>query len=393
MRSLKVSVGVVVLLIAALAFSACGSSDDSSTGSTAASTAAAADTGTTAGADTTAAAEEPWLADAKKAAASLEQVPTEVSSSQLGPNKLAPEGSKTIFHIAFSQAFEGAKHQTEGLKAGVEAMGYKFKLCDGGTAPNETAPCFTQAVNEKPAAVVINGFDAKTDGDGYAALAKAGIPIIGMNTGNPPGVDGVATEVAQDLGKNEGTAMADYVIADTDGKANVLFLGTTFTTNEDREAAFKAEIAKCTTCKFTTLEFPIDGIQSKLPQQLQAALQSNPDINWIVGTPDAAALAAADAVRQAGKADSIKVGGFDADAPNVALIEKGDIVAADIRSGTDEPGWIAADAAARAINGDKLPAILPVSMLIVTKNNLADGKNYKGAAGYEDTFKQLWGKG
>jgi ribose transport system substrate-binding protein len=388
-RRLKFSVGVMLLLVVALALSACGSSSDDSSTSTsaAADTTAAADTGTTA------AAEEPWLAEAKKVAASLEQVPTDVSSSKLGPITLAPKDSKTIFHIAFSLAFEGAKHQTEGLKHAVEAMGYKFKLCDGGTAPNETAPCFTQAVNEKPAAVVINGFDAKTDGDGYAALEKAGIPIIGMNTGNKPGVPGVATEVAQDLGTAEGKSMADYVIADTDGKANVLFVGTTFTTNEDRESAFATELAKCTTCKITKLHFPIAGIQSKLPQQLQAALQSNPDINWIVATPDAAALASADAVRQAGKADAIKVGGFDADAPNLALIKKGDIIAADIRSGTDEPGWIAADAAARAIAGDTLPPVLPVSMLMVTKNNLDAGTAYKGASDYEATFKKLWGQG
>jgi ribose transport system substrate-binding protein len=372
---------LVLLLIAFAtgAIAACGGDDNSSSDSS-------SDSAASSGGGT----EEAWLKEAKDAAAAAEQVPTEVSSSQLGKVTLAPKGEKTIFHIAFSLAFEGAKHQTEGLKAGVEAMGYNFKLCDGGTAPNETAPCFTQAVNEKADAVVINGFDAKTDGDGYAALAKAGIPIVGMNTGNPPGVDGVATEVAQDLGKNEGKLMADKVIADTNGKAKVLFLGTTFTTNEDREAAFGEELKKCTTCEMKTLHFPIAGIQNKLPQQLQAALQSNPDINWIVATPDAAALAAADAIRQAGKADKIKVGGFDADAPNVALIEKGDIIAADIRSGTDEPGWIAADAAARAIQKKDLPDVLSVSMLMVTKDNAAEGKDFKGAEGFQDTISGLW---
>jgi ABC-type sugar transport system substrate-binding protein len=117
-------------------------------------------------------------------------------------------------------------------------------------------------------------------------------------------------------------------------------------------------------------------------------------VTYIVGTFDAVALAATDAIRQAGKTDAIKVAGFDADAPNLELIKKGDIQVADITTGSTEPGWAAADAAARAIAGNDLPPVVSTSQVLLTKDNLGQiDKTFIGATGFEDQFKQLWKMG
>jgi ribose transport system substrate-binding protein len=237
--------------------------------------------------------------------------------------------------------------------------------------------------------------DVNTAGDGNAAAKKAGIPIVGTFTGNPEGADGVATEVAGDACTKEGEALANWIIADSKGKANTLFVGTkTYACNIQRQESFVKAMKACETCKSDTMEFAIDSIQSGLPQQLQSAIQSKPDVTYIVGTFDAVALAATDAIRQAGKTDSIKVAGFDADAPNLELIKKGDIQVADITTGSTEPGWAAADAAGRAIAGNDLPPVVSTSQVLLTKDNLGEiDKTYVGATGFEDQFKQLWGMG
>src|SRR5581483_2692026 len=140
--------------------------------------------------------------------------------------------------------------------------------------------------------------------------------------------------------------------------------------------------------------FAISGLTSQLPQQLQAALQSHSDLTYIVGTFDAVALAATDAVRNAGKSGQIKVLGYDGDAPDLALVKKGDIQLADNTTGATEDGWAAADAAARAIAGQKLSAITSVTSLVVTKNNFSKipGGVYNGPTGFKTQFLKLWGK-
>lgn len=376
----------VLAVLAALAMvgaAGCGSSDDDG---------ASKDSGA-AQSSTKTASDPAWLTSAEAAAADATKIPDTVPSNDLGP--FDPPKGKTIYHVACNLALEGCSKIANAIEGGTKALGYKFEKCDGGTTADKIGACFTNAVNAKPDAIVVNGIDVNTAGDGYAAASKAGIPIIGTFTGNPEGAEGVKTEVAGDACTKEGTALANWIIADSKGKANALFVGTkTYACNIQRQQSFLDTMKACETCKTDTLEFAIDAIQSGLPQQLQSAIQTKPDLTYIVGTFDAVALAATDAIRQAGKSDSIKVAGFDADAPNLELVKKGDIQVADITTGSTEPGWAAADAAARAIAGKELPPTVSTSQILITKDNIGDiGKTYVGATGFEDQFKKLWNMG
>lgn len=378
MRSGAKALAVAMVLAAASGLAACGSDDEDAGAGDAAATA------------TQAAEAAAWLTDAQAKAKEATTIPDTVPSADLGP--FSPPEGKTVYHVACNLALEGCSKIANAIQGGVEALGYKFEKCDGGTTADKIGQCFTNAVNAKPDAIIVNGIDAATAGDGYAAAEKAGIPIIGSFTGNPEGAPGVKTEVAGDACGKQGEALGNFVIADSEGKANVLFVGTkTFNCNVQRQEGFVNAMKACETCKTDTLEFAIDAIQSGLPQQLQSALQSNPDLTYIVGTFDAVALAATDAIRQAGKTDKIKVAGFDADAPNLELVRKGEIQVADITTGSTEPGWAAADAAARAIAGEDLPPVVSTSQVLLTKDNIGQiDQTYIGATGFEDQFKQLW---
>ena len=342
-----------------------------------------------------ASADPAWLALAKNNALKSQTIPTKIPSAAYGAFK--PKSTATIYHIACNLALPGCTKIKNGIQAGVKALGYKFKLCNGGTTADQTTACFTNAINAKPDAIIINGIGTAGAADQFARVAKAGIPMIGTFTGNPPGVKGVATEIAGATCVKQSQQIADTVIADSNGTANVLFVGAKdFACLIQRQAGFIAAMAKCTTCKVSTLEFSVAGLTTQLPSQLQSALQSNPDLTYVVGTFDFAALQATDAIRQAGKSDKIKVLGYDGDAPNLALIQKGDIQIADNTTGAGEDGWAAADAAARAILKKKLNKITPVSTLVVTQKNFnaipGGSGNYDGPTGYKAQFKKLWGK-
>jgi len=375
-RSLWVA-GVVVVAVMALVATGCGSDDSKTT--------------STAGGSTDSASAPAWLTAAKEATAKNTQMPTEILSTSLGEFKPKPSG--TIYHVACNLALEGCSKIAKAIKSGTEALGYKFEQCDGGTTADKISGCFTNAINAKPDAIVVNGIGADAAADSFAKVAAAKIPLIGSFTGDKIPTENVTTEIGGDSCAQGAQHLAQWITANSEGKANVLFVGTkTYACNIQREEAFTAEMKKCTTCKVTSLPFAIDAVQSQLPQQLQSGLQSNPDVNYVVGTFDAVALAATDAIRQAGKADQIKVAGFDGDAPNLALIAKGDIQVADVTTGTQEPGWSAADASARAMIGQKLPDSIPITDVTIDKTNAAQIGVYKGPTDYEQQFKTLWGK-
>jgi ribose transport system substrate-binding protein len=372
------AVGTAWAAAVVLAVSGCGSDDDDKGSESASSS--ASDGGAPA-----------WLVAAQEATKENTQVPTEIESMALGP--FDPPAQGLIYHVACNLALEGCSKNAKGLESGVKALGYEFKMCDGGTTADKIGSCFTNAINAKPDAIVVNGIGADSAADSFAKVAKAGIPLIGMYTGDEIPTENVLTEVGGDACARGAKKLAEWVIADSQGKANVLFVGTkTYACNVQREQAFTDEIKTCETCKVTSLPFAIDAVQSQLPQQLQSALQKSPDVDYVIGTFDAVALAATDAIRQAGKTDKIKVGGFDGDAPNLALIAKGDIQVVDVVTGKPESGWTAADAAARAMAGEKLPENLPVTSVVIDETNAAEIGTYDGPKDFEAQFRTLWGK-
>ncbi|MEA2397509.1 MAG: ribose transport system substrate-binding protein [Thermoleophilaceae bacterium] len=376
MRKVNQSLTLVGLLAVTAIIAGCGSSSTSSTSSSASSSSAPSS-----------------VAAAKAEATKSEQVPTSILQAGLG--SFTPKPGGTIYHVACNLALEGCTKLSNGIKAGTEAIGYKFKLCNGGTTPGQIAQCFQTAIAAKPTAIVVNGIGDAEAGASFAAAASAKVPIVGSFTGDTPGVKGVVTEVAGNACVKQAKEVANAIIADSEGKANVLFVGTnTFKCNIQRQQSFISQMKTCSSCKVSTLSFAIEGVTSQLPGQLQTALQSKPETTYVVGTFDAVALAATNAVRQAGKAGSIKVAGFDGDAPNLALVKKGEIQRWDDVTGGSEPGFAAVDAAARNAVGKSVPPVTEVTSFLVTQQNYAQiAPAYQGPTGYAAQFAKLWNKG
>jgi ABC-type sugar transport system substrate-binding protein len=92
----------------------------------------------------------------------------------------------------------------------------------------------------------------------------------------------------------------------------------------NRHNAFKAEYQKnCPSCKYQDLLFDLGTFQQTLPQQIQAALVQNPNLNWMVGVYDDNASVIITQVQQAGKQGQIKVGSNDGVAANIQQIRDG----------------------------------------------------------------------
>jgi erythritol transport system substrate-binding protein len=60
-------------------------------------------------------------------------------------------------------------------------------------------------------------------------------------------------------------------------------------------------------------------------QKMQSLLQANPNINGVIAGNDEMALGAIAALKEAGKLDKVKVGGFDGSPDAVAAIKSGEM--------------------------------------------------------------------
>jgi ribose transport system substrate-binding protein len=377
----KVWVLAALAACVAIVVTGCGSSSgDSSSGSTEASSGGGESSSSI-------------VAEAEAASAKSEEVPQKIAASALP--KYKPKTGFKIAYINCDEAVEGCANQYIGFAAAAKVLGWSVDDCDAKFEIPLVIKCFENAINANVDAIVINGFSATDVAVGYESAEKAGIPIIGSFTGNKPDAPGVKADMALTQGLTQGKEVADWVIADSGGKANALWVGeTTLAIDRQRKASFEEEMKKCTECVVSDIQFSQASAETQLPQQLQAKVTSDPDINYIIGTYDSVALAAANAVRNAGKSESIKVIGEDANIPNLELIKKGEIQVADAASASREPGWTTADATARVLSGVSVPHDVKTATMIITPNNITELPNeeFQGAIEFEKQFEDLWEK-
>ena len=83
-------------------------------------------------------------------------------------------------------------------------------------------------------------------------------------------------------------------------------------------------------------------MDANLSRQVTAAIQANPDLNYIVGVFGAPTLISATAVNESGR--DISVAGLDGDPANIELIRQGDVMQAAIAFGRGEAAWAGVDA-------------------------------------------------
>lgn len=391
-RSLQpMMIAVLALAVLGLALSACGgSSSSSSSGSTGATEAETTEAESTEAESSEAGGSD--VAEAEAAVAKDEEEPTTIASAELGP--LKPPADAKIYYVSSDPSIEGSAQIKKGFEAAMAAIGYKFEGCDQrSTDPESGSQCFTNAINAKPDVIVANGISEEVAGGGYAKAKKAGIPTIAMFSGNPAGTSTVG--VAEGNYCSEvGEAQADWAIAASGGDANAIIPFTNeFPCTTEAQEAMVAGLEKCAECAAEGLEFQVANVTTQLPQQIQSKLLAGSGVNTVLGTFNIPPIMAAEVVEQQGKAGEVLIGGLFGGAPNLEMIKNGGPQQAETTNGSGEPGWVAVDAAARLVAGEKVPAILPVTWMTLTEKNVAKfPKGYLGAANFEKQFEELWGK-
>ena len=294
-----------------------------------------------------------------------EQIPTEI----LTTDPITPIEDATIYNIACDQSLVGCSVIAGYIRTGVEALGWTYELCDAGASPQEATSCFDNAINAGADAIITNAVGVNVAGNGYAAADEAGIPIVAIFSGNGEGAPGVVTEVGETACPEQGAIVADYIISSTEGDANTLFVTErSIGCNNQRTDGFLAAMEQCESCSAETLEFDRATMDANLSRQITAAIQANPDLDYIVGVFGAPTLIAATAVADSGR--DISVAGLDGDPANIELIRQGDVMQAAIAFGRGEAAWAGVDAIARTLSDGEVQSGTAVPILLINDSNV-----------------------
>lgn len=256
----------------------------------------------------------------------------------------------------------------DGAESAAKAANIQLEVVD---AQNDSATQANQLANAQTGAakaVIINPVDSDAAASSVAALTKANIPVVAVDrtvngatlsslvaSDNVAGGKQAAAELAAALG-NKGTIIVLQGVAGTSA-------------SRDRGAGFAEGMKAFPNIKIVAQQTANFDRTAALDVTTNL-LQAHPGVTGVFAENDEMALGAIQALgAKAGK--EVKVVGFDGTTDGLAAIKAGTMVAS-IAQQPAKLGQTAIEQVAKILKGEKVDAIVPVSVVPVNKKNVGE---------------------
>jgi ribose transport system substrate-binding protein len=287
------------------------------------------------------------------------------------------------------------------LQDAIDALGWELDIVtyDAG-APGSA---FQQAIDSGVDYIATSGLPLAAIEEQVAQAEAAGIPIFEVYSTDLPGgeennlysqIGGAASVVVSS------DILADWVIEESGGAANVLFVTIRDfpILVEEEEVVTAAFDERCDDCSVEVLPVTIDDLGAgEVPQQVASFLQSQPDVDHVWLSFSSLSTGVSDALDGAGLLEGRKLVGLQAEAPQVQELVDGTNAA---WTAIPKPYgmWVLADQLARHATGvwsveqEAEASVLPA--WVIESPEVAEGllpNGWDGPEGFEDSFKALWG--
>lgn len=248
-------------------------------------------------------------------------------------------------------------------------LGYDTVIFDSQNDPARETAHFENIIAARYGAILFN----PTDADGSIANVRrartAGIPVFCMDRE----INATDAAVSQILSDNYSgcVALGRYFVRQVGEEGTyVELLGLVGDNNTwNRSQGFHSVVDRYPGLNMVAQQ-SADFDRARALEVMEAILQAHPDIDAVFCGNDAMAMGAYQALLAAGKADRVKIFGFDGADDVVQLIAEGRIVA----TGMQFPKVMArtaAESAHRYIQGEReFPQKIPVAVELVTRDNV-----------------------
>lgn len=215
---------------------------------------------------------------------------------------------------------------TEGevAKATAEELGYEANVAAHKGDTNTESTLIDTAITNQSAAIILDPANADGSVGAVKKAVDAGIPVFLVNA--EINQEGLAE--AQLVSNNaQGAALGAqaWVEAVGDSGSYVELFGAP----SDNNAATRSNGFETVLTQYPDLEKADQEVanwdRTQGYQKMQSMLQANPDIIGVISGNDEMALGAIAALKEAGKLDQVKVGGFDGSPDAVEAVKAGEM--------------------------------------------------------------------
>jgi ribose transport system substrate-binding protein len=409
---------VALVCAGALALAACGS--DSTAGSTSAAPTTGGGSATTAGGgsvttagsgDTSAPAgdiltEATRISDLAKQGLVFAPTDSDVPSTDivaqtgwLGPDSTPAPPKDVNLQIIICAPGTACETAANYAVEAAKALGWNAEIVPGAGTPESFTQAFDTALSKKPDVIMTMAVPDVLVGASLAKAKEQGVVTISVaDAPNASGTDAYDAYVSYRMPLMH-QVNAYNIIAETEGKANVILINdSAFPNLVESNKQFQKVMAECADCKVNVVDWQItDALDPvKADSAITAALQANPDATHLVLPYSIGLSSVIEAVRKAGKTDSVKVVTKDGDEIGLQAVASG---GAAFDAGVSLE-WVAYAGVDEAIRGVSKSGYTPTEKLglgvhLFTKENTpADGQaDYTQFVDFKAKYLSLWGVG
>ena len=248
----------------------------------------------------------------------------------------------------------------DSLAAEAEKYGYEVHVVSGEMDVAKQQNQIKDFIVNGVAAIVLNPKDSKAIGPAVVEANKAGIPVFTVDIKCLDPAAKITSHVGTDNyggGKLAGEAMIEALGAEGGDVAILDFKEVE--SCQERVRGFKEVVEahnKTASGKINIVtELPSKGARDQGYRAAEDALQAHPGLRGVFAINDPAALGARAALEKAGKADAVKIVGFDGQPEGKQAIKDGKIYADPIQF-PDKMGVLVAQSIAKHFGGEAVPA-------------------------------------
>jgi ribose transport system substrate-binding protein len=294
----------------------------------------------------------------------------------------------------------------DAMKEAATSVGMEVTLYPTQGQPSQWIQGMDSAVAAGVDLINLVGIDPRLLQPQLDAAKRAGIPVVSTHiydnsAKQAPECDGCHSLTALVPGPfyEAGEVAADWIIADSKGRANLLVVGAPDVPVSAGTVSLieKRFSEQCTNCTISVINVPAADWNTKVQREIQTALTRDPSISYVYPLYDAMVAGAVPAVRAAGMTGKVKVGSYNGSPFALKFIQDGDIVAMNVGEDSVGIGYASMDQSFRILLGEPLVEARTPIRLWDTTNVVESGTPPVTAKGYGDALKRgyekLWGLG
>ncbi|MET0888375.1 MAG: sugar ABC transporter substrate-binding protein [Mycetocola sp.] len=304
---------------------------------------------------------------------------------------------KHILVLYCGSAGQGCVDEGNETKRVAESLGWKVDMVDGKLDPTVWNQAVKQAADAGVDGIISVSSDPNLMSEAMDIVAAKDIPfVLTAQYPTDDDVKGIDAYIAPDPVVG-GEDIADWVVADSQGKANILLLDLPgYYSAMTRTATIADKIgADCPDCVVETADITVSTMGTSLAPLVTSRLQQNPDIDYVLSPDDCCVSFVYQGIQQAGRTSNTKVisvGGFSDQLANLST----GTLAADLATPNLYSSWLSVDSLGRIMAGQPVESYWPVPQRLWTSANISEASQEVLDAGwnldldYEAMFGKLW---